>query len=225
MKKIMLTLALCTVIAAGAVAPDRDWADYSRYAAANAALTQAPEVVFMGNSITDGWDDADPSFFTDNNYACRGIAGQVTAQMLCRFRDEVINLKPKAVVILAGVNDIAKNNGTVTLEHILGNIVSMAELARVHGIEPILCSPTPVDYFYWRPEVGDPREDVKELRDMIKSYARQQGITYVDYYSALAMDDDSMNPAYTADRIHPNAAGYAIMEPIIQSAISHTLNK
>ena len=109
MKKILFTLfAVLPLLAA---AQPRDWANYGRYAEANALLEKAPDVVFMGNSITDGWDDAHPEFFTDNNFACRGIGGQVSSQMLCRFRADVINLRPKAVVILAGTNDLALNNG------------------------------------------------------------------------------------------------------------------
>ena len=127
MKKTALLLALALpLLVAG---QQRDWANYGRYAEANAALTTAPAVVFMGNSITDGWDNAHPEFFTDNNFACRGIGGQVTSQMLCRFRADVIALRPKAVVILAGTNDIAGNNGPIECEHIVENIVSMAELA------------------------------------------------------------------------------------------------
>ena len=117
MRKTAILLALALpLLAAG---QQRDWANYGRYAAANAALTTAPAVVFMGNSITDGWDNAHPEFFTDNNFACRGIGGQVTSQMLCRFRADVIDLRPKAVVILAGTNDIAGNNGPIECGHIV----------------------------------------------------------------------------------------------------------
>ena len=125
MKKLILSLAALAAVSTIASAQAADWANHPRYAAANAALTEAPEVVFMGNSITDGWDDNHLEFFTDNNFACRGISGQVTGQMLCRFYSDVVDLKPKAVVILAGVNDIAGNQGPMDDRHIADNIFSM----------------------------------------------------------------------------------------------------
>jgi len=123
MKKLILLIALA--LPALLTAQQRDWANYGRYAEANAQLTTPPAVVFMGNSITDGWDNAHPEFFTANNFACRGIGGQVTGQMLCRFRADVINLHPQAVVILAGTNDLAQNNGPIATQHIVENIMSM----------------------------------------------------------------------------------------------------
>ena len=132
MRKIILLFALALpLLVAG---QQRDWANYGRYAGTNASLTTAPAVVFMGNSITEGWGRNRPEFFAENNFACRGISGQVSAQMLCRFRADAINLRPKAVVILAGTNDIAGNNGPIENEHIAENIVSMAELALAAGI-------------------------------------------------------------------------------------------
>ena len=161
MRKTALLLALALpLLAAG---QQRDWTNYGRYAEANAALTTAPAVVFMGNSITDGWDNAHPEFFTDNNFACRGISGQVTSQMLCRFRADVIALRPKAVVILAGTNDIAGNNGPIECEHIVENIVSMAELALAAGIRPILCSVLPAAKYPWRPEIESVPEKIAAL--------------------------------------------------------------
>ena len=141
MKKLILLIALA--LPALLTAQQRDWANYGRYAEANAQLTTPPAVVFMGNSITDGWDNAHPEFFTANNFACRGIGGQVTGQMLCRFRADVINLHPQAVVILAGTNDLAQNNGPIATQHIVENIISMAELAMAAGIRPIICSVLP----------------------------------------------------------------------------------
>ena len=174
MRKTAILLALAPpLLAAG---QQRDWANYGRYAAANAALTTAPAVVFMGNSITDGWDNAHPEFFTDNNFACRGIGGQVTSQMLCRFRADVIALRPKAVVILAGTNDIAGNNGPIECGHIVENIVSMAELALAAGIRPILCSVLPAAKYPWRPEIESVPEKIAALNAPAATVRRGAGI-------------------------------------------------
>ena len=149
MKKIIL-LAIAVLIMLPIVAQQkRDWAQLGRYEYQNAQLKKSPDVVFMGNSITDCWVDSVPEFFADNNYVGRGISGQVSSQMLARFRQDVIALKPKAVVILAGTNDIAENDGWISNEGIMGNIISMCELAEVHNIKPILCSLLPCDYYYW----------------------------------------------------------------------------
>lgn len=150
-EKLILLIALA--LPALLTAQQRDWANYGRYAEANAQLTTPPAVVFMGNSITDGWDNAHPEFFTANNFACRGIGGQVTGQMLCRFRADVINLHPQAVVILAGTNDLAQNNGPIATQHIVENIISMAELAMAAGIRPIICSVLPAGKYPWRTEI------------------------------------------------------------------------
>lgn len=221
MKKTALLLALALpLLAAG---QQRDWANYGRYAEANAALTTAPAVVFMGNSITDGWDNAHPEFFTDNNFACRGIGGQVSSQMLCRFRADVIALRPKAVVILAGTNDIAGNNGPIDNEHIAENIVSMAELALAAGIRPILCSVLPAAQYPWRPEVESVPEKIRALNDRLRQYAAERGLTWVDYYSAMDAGDGSLRSEYTRDGVHPTPEGYAVMEGIIRPALAEWL--
>ena len=213
MKRIlMIMLAAIPLLTA---AQSRDWADYDRYAAANAQLTKAPEVIFMGNSITDGWDDAHPEFFSDNNFACRGISGQVSSQMLCRFRADVINLHPRMVVILSGVNDLALNNGPIEMEHIVENIVSMVELARAAGIQPILCSALPAGQFPWRPEITGVAEKIRSLNERLRAYANEQKIPWVDYYSAMATDDGSMRSDLTRDGVHPIRKGYDIMEQVI----------
>lgn len=218
MKKTAFLLALALpLLAAG---QQRDWANYGRYAEANAALTTAPAVVFMGNSITDGWDNAHPEFFTDNNFACRGISGQVSSQMLCRFRADVIDLRPKAVVILAGTNDIAGNNGPIESEHIAENIVSMAELALAAGIRPILCSVLPAAQYPWRPEVESVPEKIRALNDRLRQYAAERGLTWVDYYSAMDAGDGSMRSEYTRDGVHPTPEGYAVMEAVIRPALA-----
>lgn len=221
MKKTAFLLALALpLLAAG---QQRDWANYGRYAEANAALTTAPAVVFMGNSITDGWDNAHPEFFTDNNFACRGIGGQVSSQMLCRFRADVIDLRPKAVVILAGTNDIAGNNGPIESEHIAENIVSMAELALAAGIRPIICSVLPAAKYPWRPEVGSVPEKIRALNDRLRQYAAERGLTWVDYYSAMDAGDGSMRSEYTRDGVHPTPEGYAVMEAVIRPALTEWL--
>lgn len=221
MKKTAFLLALALpLLAAG---QQRDWANYGRYAEANAALTTAPAVVFMGNSITDGWDNAHPEFFTDNNFACRGIGGQVSSQMLCRFRADVIDLRPKAVVILAGTNDIAGNNGPIENEHIAENIVSMAELALAAGIRPILCSVLPAAQYPWRPEVESVPEKIRALNDRLRQYAAERGLTWVDYYSAMDAGDGSMRSEYTRDGVHPTPEGYAVMEAVIRPALAEWL--
>lgn len=221
MKKTAFLLALALpLLAAG---QQRDWANYGRYAEANAALTTAPAVVFMGNSITDGWDNAHSEFFTDNNFACRGIGGQVSSQMLCRFRADVIDLRPKAVVILAGTNDIAGNNGPIESEHIAENIVSMAELALAAGIRPILCSVLPAAQYPWRPEVESVPEKIRALNDRLRQYAAERGLTWVDYYSAMDAGDGSMRSEYTRDGVHPTPEGYTVMEAVIRPALAEWL--
>lgn len=221
MKKTAFLLALALpLLAAG---QQRDWANYGRYAEANAALTTAPAVVFMGNSITDGWDNAHPEFFTDNNFACRGIGGQVSSQMLCRFRADVIDLRPKAVVILAGTNDIAGNNGPIESEHIAENIVSMAELALAAGIRPIICSVLPAAKYPWRPEIESVPEKIRALNDRLRQYATERGLTWVDYYSAMDAGDGSMRSEYTRDGVHPTPEGYAVMEAVIRPALAEWL--
>ena len=163
MKKIvLLSLSVFAAFSLFAQQP-RDWAQYGRYERQNAALAGEPvEVVFMGNSITDNWIGADPDFFARNGFVDRGISGQTTAEMLARFRRDVIDLNPKAVVILAGINDIAQNNGAIKLENVFGNIVSMCELAKFNGIRVMLCSVLPCDRFSWRPEIK-PAAAVAEL--------------------------------------------------------------
>lgn len=219
MKKLILLMAAALPLAL--MAQPRDWAGYGRYAEANAKLTTPPAVVFMGNSITDGWDDAHPEFFTDNNFACRGIGGQVTSQMLCRFRADVIDLHPQAVVILAGVNDIAQNNGPIEMQHIVENIISMAELARAAGIRPIICSALPAGGIPWRKEIESVPEKIGELNARLRQYAADRGLIWVDYHTAMAAPDGSLLSQYTRDGVHPTAEGYAVMEGIILPALAH----
>lgn len=201
-----------------------DWAQFGRYADANKRVTTPAKVVFMGNSITDGWWPKDSTFFIDNNFLDRGISGQTTSEMLVRFRQDVINLKPKAVVILAGINDIAYNNGVISLENVFGNIVSMAELARYNKITPIICSVLPAYDFPWRRGMN-PAPKVIELNKMLKAYADKEGLTYVDYHSAMKDERDGLPKNLASDEVHPTLEGYKIMEKIVLEAIHKTIGE
>lgn len=212
MKRILLSL-LFVAIAATLLAQS-DWAQHDRYAANNDSITARPKAVFMGNSITDNWVKFHPEFFVENNFVGRGISGQVTSQMLCRFQSDVIALRPKMVIIMAGTNDIAQNNGYISHEHILQNIQSMCELAKQNRIRPVLCSCLPAAAFKWRPEMK-PAEDIKRLNEMIKAYAKANKIKYIDYHSALVDEHGGLPKKYAADGVHPNMDGYAIMEQIL----------
>jgi len=192
----------------------RDWAEFSKYDALNQSNTRHPKVVFMGNSITEGWVNAHPAFFTSNLFAGRGISGQTSSQMLVRFRSDVIMLKPKIVVINAGTNDIAQNNGTISLEHILQNIISMCELAKVNHIKPVLSSILPANHFWWNKTLK-PAQDIVTLNGMIKNYAVNHSIRYVDYYSSLVDNNGGLDTQYSEDGVHPNMKGYSVMEAII----------
>lgn len=220
-----LIVAAGLTAAAQAPAQNRDWAQHGRYAAANSELpAPAPgehRVVFLGNSITDHWADMRPAFFTDNNYIGRGISGQTSYQFLLRFRQDVINLRPEIVVINAGTNDCAENSHPFNIDLTMGNIESMVELAKAHGIKVILSSVLPAAHFGWNPSITDAPQRVAALNERIKSYADTNGIPYVDYYSAMvAGADGTMNPAYSKDGVHPTHAGYEVMEPIVKAAVT-----
>ena len=175
----------------------------------------------MGNSITEGWVKTYPEFFSDH-YVNRGISGQTTPQMLIRFRADVIDLKPAAVVILAGTNDIAGNTGPSTLEMIMDNLKSMTEIAKSNGIKVVLCSVLPAYDYSWRPG-KEPNIKIPALNKMIKRYARKNGVIYVDYFSAMVDDKNGMKEELTNDGVHPTAAGYDVMQPIIEKAIKKAL--
>ena len=198
-----------------------DWARFSRYAKDNLAVTQRPKAVLMGNSITEGWAEKDGQWLKDHNLVGRGISGQVSSQMLVRFRQDVISLKPQCVVIMCGINDIALNQGRISVDNVMGNIISMVELAKANKIRPYLCSVTPAKSIGWRPEVKDTPEQIKALNRLISDYARQQKITYIDYFSALVdpADGISMIKEYTADGLHPNLQGYKVMEEILAKTL------
>ena len=192
----------------------KDWAKFYRYQEANETISFRPKAVFMGDSITDGWAKQSPDFFSSNNFVGRGISGQTTSQMLIRFRRDVLDLSPKYVIILAGTNDIALNNGLISLENILGNLQSMCELARAHKIKPILCSVLPADRYRWRKELK-PAGEIVKLNELIKEYAKSAKIPYVDYHSVLKDENNALPEKHAADGVHPNLDCYKIMEDII----------
>jgi lysophospholipase L1-like esterase len=203
----------------------QDWPALARYAADNAKLTAPASVVFMGDSITDAWIKRSPKYFADNpGYADRGISGQTTPQMLIRFRPDVIALKPKVVVILAGTNDIAGNTGPMTLEMIEDNYASMAELAKVHGIKVVFSSVMPVcDYIRPQTERRPPAKIIA-LNEWLKDYSAKNNLVYLDYYSAMIDDQKMLKKEITYDGLHPNEAGYAVMEPLAEKAIAAALH-
>lgn len=216
MKRTLITIIIAlSAFAAGAQPQVGDWAKFGRYHDANQEVTKAPKVVFMGDSITDFWVNADPEFFTSNNFLGRGISGQTTSHMLVRFRRDVIDHHPKYVVILAGTNDVAKNLGEISPENSLGNIISMCELAKANKIKPIICSILPCNFFYWRPEVKGQEKEIIELNELLKEYAKSAKIPYVDYHSAMKDEKDGLPKAYADDGCHPNKAGYEVMKKII----------
>ena len=192
-----------------------DWPNYDRYAEANAQVTVAPKAVLMGDSITDGWPFADPEFFSDNNFVGRGISGQVTNQMLLRFRQDVIDLHPKYVVILAGTNDIAENSGKIDMDKTFANIVSMCDLAKANGIKPIICSVIPAASFYWRPSVTDAAEKIAQFNTMLEEYAKANKIKYVDYHSAMKDESGGLPRNLANDGVHPTREGYNIMKSLL----------
>lgn len=204
---------------------EQDWAQLKYYQKENQEILKNfsyPSVVFMGNSITEGWARMHPEFFRKNNYLGRGIGGQTTPQMLIRFTPDVLDLKPKAVVILAGTNDIAGNTGFSSVKMITDNIKAMATLAELQNIKVILSSVLPVYDYPWRPGL-EPVSKIAELNSWLKHYAKENGHIYLDYFSHMAREDGGLKEAYSEDGVHPNEKGYEIMEPLVQAAIKKAL--
>jgi lysophospholipase L1-like esterase len=210
------------------LAQNNDWANLNRYKDENLklGLPSADEnrVVFLGNSITEGWKELNPDFFNRNRYINRGISGQTTPQMLLRFRSDVVNLKPKVVIILAGTNDIAGNTGQSTLEMIEDNIASMVEIAKANNIKIILCSVLPAYDFPWKPGLN-PSRKIVDLNKWIKKYADKNKIQYVDYFTSMADENNGLKTEFSEDGVHPNLAGYTVMEPLVQKSIESVLIK
>jgi len=203
-----------------------DWPNLRRYRSENAQLKpEKDRVVFMGNSITDAWINVSPDFFKKHpSYLDRGISGQTTPQMLIRFRQDVIDLHPKVVLILAGFNDIAGNTGPSTLDMIENNFASMAQLAKANGIKVILCSVLPAYDIPWRAGI-EPIQKIIDLNKWIKDFAHKNNFIYLNYYSAMVDERKGLPAKYSKDGVHPTAAGYAVMEPLAVSAIARALKE
>ena len=206
----------------------RDWANLGRYREANRTVAGA-DVVFIGDSITDAWQQPRfGGFFPGKNYVDRGISAQTTPQMLIRFRPDVIALKPRAVVILAGTNDIAGNTGVMTNEEIQNNLMSMAELAKANNIRVVLASITPVSAYHAAPNAPPqttrrPVERIKAINDWMKAYAAANKHVYLDYYAAMIDSTGMLRTELSEDDLHPNAAGYKVMAPLAEAAIAQAL--
>ena len=204
----------------------QDWPNLARYRDDNAKLPppgkDEKRVVFIGDSITDGWGRRTNDFFPGRPYVNRGISGQTTPQMLVRFRADVVALDPAVVVILAGINDIAENTGPTTMGAIEDNLASMCDIATANGIRVVLSSVTPAIDFPWRRGM-DPAPKVRTLNAWIKQYAASHGYTYLDYYTALADAEGGMKAGLANDGVHPTPEGYAIMAPLAEQAIAAAL--
>lgn len=213
----------------GFAAAQDDWADLGHFAAANAELgapaRNEERVVFLGDSITAGWSEASPAFFDGRAYIERGISGQTTPQMLVRFRADIVDLEPEAVVILAGTNDLAGNTGPATNEMIQGNLASMAEIAAANGIRVILASILPAEDYFWSPGAEPPAPRIRAINEWLEAYADDQDHIYLDFHSALVADDDGLQASYTSDGVHVTAAGYGVMEALVEAAIDEALSR
>lgn len=222
LKRSLLTLLFSVVIVPFSMG--QDWPGLDHFKAENANVVgitpNEKRVVFMGNSITEGWIRIHPEFFAGKFYFNRGISGQTTPQMLLRFRADVIKLKPRVVVILAGTNDIAGNTGPSTLEMIEDNLISMAQLAKANDIKVILCSVLPVYDYPWKPGLK-PAEKIIELNKLIKAYAAKSGAIYLDFFTPMVDERNGLKAEYSKDGVHPNEAGYNVMEPLTEVAISN----
>jgi lysophospholipase L1-like esterase len=227
MKKLLIILLSFSAITVKAQ-QNQDWPNLKRYEGENSKVLPPAagekRVVFMGNSITEGWRRMDSAFFVSHDYIGRGISGQTTPQMLVRFREDVINLHPEVVVILAGINDIAENTGPNKLENVLGNIQSMVELARAAHIKVVISSVLPANRLSWRPGI-DPTEKVIQLNKMLKDYADANKVVYLDYYSAMVDDKKGLPSNLSFDGVHPTLAGYKVMEPLAEKAIDEALKR
>ena len=199
-----------------------DWPNLKKYTPENqdlASVSNKGRIVLMGDSITELWKMTDTDFFQNSGYINRGIGGQTTSQMLLRFRQDVINLKPEIVIILAGINDIAENTGPISLENVFGNIISMAELAKANKIKVVISSVLPANKFPWRPDIL-PAEKVIELNVMLEKYSKENKIPYINYYHKMVDSKKGLDAKLTADGVHPILSGYKIMEPLLEEAIA-----
>lgn len=203
----------------------KDFANLKKYASDNREITSSSRgnIVFIGDSITEFWKTINPNYFTKNSFINRGISGQTTSQMLLRFQQDVVNLDPSTVVILAGINDIAENNGTISISEILKNIISMVAIAQQNNIKIILCSVLPANKFSWRPELK-PAEKVIELNSLIKNYCLQNNLAYVNFYNKMVDENKGLISKFGADGVHPNLLGYQTMESILDEELLKSSN-
>ena len=228
----VLAISLLCLTCMGAMAQKKQthdqFANVKRYEQANKELPapakKEKRVVFMGNSITEGWVKIHPEFFKENGYVGRGISGQTSYQFLLRFREDVINLKPKLVIINAGTNDIAENTGPYDIDITFGNIASMAEIAKANKIKVILTSVLPAAGFRWNKKITDAPDRIEALNAKIKEYAKANKIPYVDYYTPMVTGAErALNPDYSKDGVHPTLDGYIVMEALIKPVIDKAL--
>jgi acyl-CoA thioesterase I len=205
-----------------------DWAQLDRYRADNAPLSSPAagdkRVVFYGDSITDAWARTPGEFFPGKNYVGRGISGQTTPQMLVRFQQDVVHLKPAVVVILAGTNDVAGNTGPSSLEMIEDNFESMAAIAKANGIRMVISSILPASHYPWKPE-AQPAEQIRAMNVRLKALAAREGLVYLDYYTLMTNAQGGLDPELAADGVHPTAKGYAVMSPLAEKAIAEALSR
>lgn len=212
----------CTPQSASTYNPQTDWAWLCRYHAANLALPGGrADIVFIGDSITEGWGHFQPALFT-GGIVNRGISGQTSPQLLVRFMADVVALKPRVVHLMIGTNDIAGNTGPTTPEAWKNNVRAMVELARAHDIRVILGSIPPADHMSWRPDLR-PAGQIAELNAWLKAFATERGLVYADYHAAMAGPAGEMRAEFTQDGVHPIAAGYAAMEPVTRAALAAAL--
>ena len=228
-KNSLLTCFLAGLISTGAWAQNaQQFGGLNRYAESNAKVAKANKsqrkAVFMGNSITQNWASMRPDFFSKNGYVGRGISGQTSYQFLLRFREDVINLHPRVVVINAATNDIAENTGPYNEEYTFGNIISMVELAQAARIKVILTTTLPAAAFGWRPAIKDAPQKIASLNKRLQAYAKTHHIPFVDYYAAMVRKSDgALDPSYTKDGVHPTDAGYVIMEGLVKPVVEKLL--
>ena len=206
----------------------QDWPNLKRYQEENLSLGHPQEnekrVVFMGDSITEEWSRLYPNYFEERSYINRGIGGQTTPQMLIRFKQDVVDLKPAVVVILAGTNDIAGNTGPSNVKMITDNIFSMATIATAHGIQVVLSSVLPVYLYDWSPEIIDPPSTIDAVNELLKEHAVSNGIEYLDYFSEMVDDRKGLKKEYTPDGVHPNEKGYELMSTIAERKLKSILD-
>ena len=226
MRKTTLILILTAMWFSGYA--QKDWFGFNRYKADNDSIIASgkfPDVVFMGNSITDNWAYFHPEFFSKNNFCGRGIGGQTSSQMLVRFTADVIDLHPKAVVIMAGTNDVAHNEYWVAPDKVIDNIIAMCQLAQANGIIPIISSIPPCSKFPWREEIINPGQTIVDINKSLRAFAEANGLVYIDYHAALADDNLGLPKALSDDGCHPNPDTYFTMEEMALESIRVALKR